>query len=89
MKEKIAKNSLIVTGIAFVVGIILIFLSASIGQRLGYNAIQSNGGSMETSAYERIIAANTDNFRMGGLVISLVGGFGALLSGYALYTEMK
>ena len=38
---------------------------------------------MEISEYERVITINTDNFRIGGLALSLVGGFGSLLSGYA------
>lgn len=86
MKKKIATTSLIVTGITFVVGLILIFSSTSIGESFGQNAMQANGGMMDIPEYERIITVNTENFRMGGLVISLVGGFGSLLSGYALYT---
>ena len=79
---------MIVTVVAFVVGLILIFSSASIGEYFGQNAIDANGGMMDTSEYERIITDNTENFRMGGVVLSLVGGLGLLLSGYALYTEI-
>lgn len=88
MRIKIAKNSLTCMGISFIVGLIFIFLSTSIGESFGQNAIQANGVSMETSEYERIITSNTENFRVGGLVISLVGGVGSLLSGYALYNEI-
>lgn len=88
MKSKIAKNSLVVMGVAFIVGLILIFSSASIGESFAQNAIQANGGEMDTSEYERIITSNTENLRMVGLVISLVGGLGSLLSGYALYNEI-
>lgn len=88
MKEKVAKNALIVTGITFFVGLILIFSSTSIGESFGQNALDSNGGMMNTPEYERIITENTQNFRIGGLVLSLVGGLGSLLSGYALYNEI-
>lgn len=88
MKKKMAKISLGVMVTTFVIGIILIFSSASIGQNMGHNAIQRRGGSMDTSQYERIIDTNTSNFRTVGLVLSLVGGFGLLLSGYALYNEL-
>jgi len=74
--------------IAFIIGIMLIFSSVTIGQSIGDNAIRRNGGSMDTSRYERIIDANTLNFRTVGLVVSLVGGIGMLLSGYALYKEI-
>lgn len=61
---------------------------ASIGQKMGSDAINARGGSMDTSSYERIIDTNTSNYRTVGLVLSLVGGFGTLLSGYALYKEL-
>ena len=43
---------------------------------------------MDTSQYERIIDTNTSNFRTVGLILSLAGGFGFLLSGFALYNEL-
>ncbi|MCC3866207.1 hypothetical protein K0040_18295 [Terrisporobacter petrolearius] len=88
MKKKIVKNSIIVMGISFVIGIILVFKSPSIGQNMGDNAIQENDGSMDTNQYEMIIKSNTESFRTGGLVISLIGGLGLLLSGYAFYNEI-
>lgn len=88
MKTKIAIKSLIVTGIAFVIGIILIFSSAEIGQSKGMKAMTENGGMMDTNEYESIVEDSTKSYRTGGVVISLVGGFGVLISGYALYNEI-
>jgi len=88
MKKKMTIISLPVTCIIFVVGIILIFTSLSIGQNAGRQAIASAGGSMDTSQYERIVNITSENYRTGGLVLALVGGFGALLSGYAFYKEI-
>lgn len=88
MKKKMARISLFIMIITFGIGLVLIFSSPSIGQSMGDNAIQSNGGSMDTNRYERIIDANASNFRTAGLVISIVGGIGLLLSGYALYKEL-
>jgi hypothetical protein len=88
MKKRIAKQSLVVMVVMLLIGLILILSSASIGNRIGSNAIQRNGGSMDTSQYERIIDTNTSNFRTVGLILSLVGGFGMLLSGFALYNEL-
>jgi hypothetical protein len=72
----------------FVIGLTLVLSSTSIGNRMGHNAIQSNGGVMDTNKYERIIDTNTSNFQTVGLILSLVGGFGLLLSGFALYNEL-
>ena len=74
--------------IVLVLGFILIFSSGSIGQNKGDSAVVSNGGSMDTSQYIRIIETTTSNFRTTGLILSLIGGFGFLISGYELYKEL-
>lgn len=88
MKMKFVKNSIISMGIAIVIGFILIFSSGSIGQKRGDWAITANGGSMDTSQYERIIEATTSNLRTVGIILSLIGGTGFLISGYTLYKEL-
>ncbi|MCF6466147.1 hypothetical protein [Clostridium sp. Cult2] len=88
MKKIIAKRTLYIMVIMLIVGLIIILSSTAIGNRMGNNAIQKNGGSMDTSQHERIIDTNTSNFRTVGLILSLVGGFGMLLSGFALYNEL-
>ncbi len=88
MKKVIAKRALYVMVVMLIVGLILILSSTAIGSRMGSNAIQRNGGSMDTGQYERIIDTNTSNFRTVGLILSLVGGFGMLLSGFAFYNEL-
>lgn len=74
--------------VMLIIGLMLILSSTALGSRMGSNAIQRNGGSMDTSQYERIIDTNTSNFQTVGLILSFVGGFGFLLSGFALYNEL-
>ena len=88
MKKKIAIASLAIMCVMFIVGLVLIFSAPTIGQNAGSAAMRNNGGSMDTSKYERIVDETTASYRIGGLVISLVGGFGLLASGYALYKEI-
>lgn len=88
MKKVMAKRTLYIMGVMLIVGLILILFSTEIGNKMGYNAIQRSGGSMDTSQYERIIDTNTSNFKTVGLILSLVGGLGFLLSGFALYNEL-
>ncbi|MBP1925232.1 xanthine dehydrogenase molybdopterin-binding subunit B [Sedimentibacter acidaminivorans] len=88
MKKVIVKRALCIMIVMFFIGLILIISSTAIGNKMGHNAIQRNGGSMNTIRYERIIDNSTSNFRTVGLILSLVGGFGFLLSGYALYNEL-
>ena len=88
MKKKIARRTLYIVVIILIIDLALILSSTSMGDRIGYNAIQRHGGSMDTSQYERIIDTNISNFRTVGLILSLVGGCGLLLSGFALYNEL-
>lgn len=89
MKNKFLIGSFKCMVTSFIIGMILIFLSTSIGQKMGYNAIEANGGGMETSQYEIIIKSNIGNFRTGGFVLSFIGGLGILMSGYNLYKNME
>lgn len=82
------KRALYAMVVMLIVGLILILSSTSIGNRMGSNAMRRNGGAMDTGQYERIVDTNTSNFRTVGLISSLVGGFGMLLSGFALYNEL-
>lgn len=88
MKLKMAKTSLCVMIITLGIGFIMIFSSLSLGQNIGDNAMQKNGGAMDTRAYERIIDTSTSNFQTVGEILSLIGGLGILLSGYAFYKEL-
>lgn len=88
MKKKFAKNALLVMIVLTILGLTFIFSSGTIGQNTGSSAIASNGGSMDTNIYERIIDSTTTSFQIGGAILSLIGGFGILLCGYALYKEL-
>lgn len=85
--EKV-KSDITSMEIFFILGFVLIFSSSSIGENKGDRLIVSTGGSMDISQYERIIESTTSNFRTTGLILSLVGGFGFLISGYAIYKEL-
>jgi hypothetical protein len=88
MKKKFALNALLVMIVLTILGLIFIFSSGTIGQNMGSNAIANNGGSMDTNTYERIIDSTTTSFQIGGVILSLIGGYGILLCGYALYKEL-
>jgi len=74
----------VVMCILFIIGIVLIFSAPSAGENAGIRAIQNHGGGMDTNHFVRIIESTTKSYQTGGLVISLVGGFGLILNGYFL-----
>jgi len=53
-------------------GLVLILSARSIVMNAGDRTIRNNGGTMDTSQFERIVDETTASYRMTGLVISLV-----------------
>jgi|GEM_PF-884567 hypothetical protein len=88
MKKKFVSGAMIIMIIIFIVGVALIFNSSGIGEKAGNVALHSQGGTMDTSSFQRIINTTTTNFQIVGTILSLIGGFGVLISGYALYKEL-
>lgn len=84
MKYKTEKIYLIIMGIVFVIGIILILSSVSIGRNIASDILTKEGG-MSTEEYKLIIRSYIESWRICGVVVSLLGGAGTLFSGYILY----
>lgn len=88
MKKKYVLTSLIIMVGLFIGGLVILFSSTDMGQNEGHRVIQANGGFMDTQQYNNVINSATENYRTAGMVISLVGGLGSLLSGYGVYKEI-
>ena len=88
MKKKFAIASFTAMVATFIIGLIFLFSSGKVGRSVGDGVLHSNGGSMNTSSYERIVDTTTTNFQIGGGILSMIGGFGLLLSGYIIYKEI-
>ena len=88
MKKKFIIRVLSVISVTFIIGLVLIFSAPSIGINAGDRAVRNAGGTMETSQVEWIVDETTASYRLTGLVVSLVGGFGMVTSGYVLYKEI-
>lgn len=88
MKLKISKMYLVIMAITFIVGLILILSSVSIGRSIALNILIKAGG-MDTSEYQLIIKSYIESVKVCGVVISLLGGAGTLLGGYLLYNNIN
>lgn len=64
--------------VIFAMGILLIFQSTKRGFEKGNDAIWENGGSIETSKYNRIVEESIKNYRITGIIFAAVGGVGVL-----------
>jgi len=87
MKRNVAIWALVGMSVFFIVGLVLIFSASSVGLRAGDNYAKGGIGFYGNIDYEHIVTGTTASYQIGGLVISLVGGFGLLVSGYTLYKE--
>ena len=87
-KQKIAKQALTYNAVIMVIGLVLILTSGWLGEYMGSNALQNQGGVMDTSEYERIMQNTTQNVRSVGFIVSIISGIGLVMSGYALYNQM-
>lgn len=83
------KTILIVASCFFFIGLILIFSSPLFGQYAGEMALLNLEGAMSELEHERIISMATLACMTGGLVISLVGGFGLILSSFIAFKNSK
>lgn len=81
MSCKIANKCLIIMGIIFILGLILTISSVNIGRNVALDELTKTGG-MTTEEYRLVIKSYIDAFRTCGLVVSLFGGLGTLLSAY-------
>jgi hypothetical protein len=84
MKNKYAIIAFVVMCLMFVVGLVLIFSSPEMGQTAANAAVRRHGGSMDTNQFLLIFEGAVSSYRVGGIILSLVGGFGLLGSGYIL-----
>ena len=82
MDKKLYRATMIGGVILFVIGIFLILYAADLGRELAYQAIQANGGSMDTEEFMFIMRSKTLSFQLAGTVCSIVGGIGVFLFEY-------
>lgn len=86
MKEHV-KNVFDACVALLIVGIVIIFNAANIGESIGSIAMQLNGGTMFTEYYNDLVNASTTAFILLGFICSLVSGIGILL--FNFYKAIK
>ena len=77
--------------LAFIVGLVLIFIAPIVwtsGDAIS-SIVQHNGGSMEGTMVQIAVSGKIVSYQFGGLVISLVSGFGMIAGAYVLFKEIQ
>ena len=88
-KKQMFAGLLVVLVLLFVLGLILILASTSIGQKTAQIEIQRNGGSMDTMMYQYFLNGAAASYRVTGAILSLISGVGVLLAGMLNYLQRK
>ncbi len=76
MKDSLKRVSALIFVALFVVGLTLILTASSRGQNNGNTALRRHGGSMETVLYNRVIEESTTDYRIAGVIMAVIGGYG-------------
>ena len=84
MDKELKRMVLVVGAISLVIGMIVLFSATNFGLAMAQNAINANGGSMDTEMYYWIMQSNARSFQMGGAIVSALGGLVTILGLYKM-----
>lgn len=72
-------SSIVIFGIIFIAGLIIILNSIHFGDMSTYSIMQANGGTMDTDKYLLYMEQSIINYRLLGVILSALGGLGILI----------
>ncbi len=88
-KKQLHTGVMVVLVLLFILGLVLVLMSATIGLSTANAEIAKNGGVMDTAMYEYIMVNSAESYRIVGAILALISGVGALMAGYAGYRQKK
>ena len=87
--KKVYTGILVVLVLLFVLGLVLVLTSATIGLSTASAELAKNGGSLDTNMYQYIMSNTAESYRIVGAILALITGVGALMAGFAGYKQKK
>ena len=88
-KRQTYTGVMVVLVLLFVLGLVLVLTSATIGLSTASAELAKNGGSMDTAMYQYIMSNTAESYRIVGAILALITGVGALMAGFAGYKQKK
>lgn len=88
-KAKTYTGVMVVLILLFLLGLVLVLTSATIGLSTANAELAKNGGSMDTAMYQYIMSNTAESYRLVGAILAIITGVGALLSGWVGYQQRK
>ena len=88
-KKQTYTGMMVVLVLLFVLGLVLVLTSATIGLSTANAELAKNGGSMDTAMYQYIMSNTAESYRLVGAILAVITGVGALLAGWAGFQQRK
>lgn len=88
-KKQTYSGMVVVLVLLFVLGLVLVLTSATIGLSTANAEIAKNGGSMDTAMYQYVMTNTAESYRLVGAILAVITGIGALLAGWAGFMQRK
>ncbi len=88
-KKQTYSGMMVVLVLLFVLGLVLVLTSASIGLTTANAELAKGGGTMDTAMYQYIMANTAESYRLVGAILAVITGVGALLAGWAGFIQRK
>jgi len=88
-KKQVFAGLIVVMVLLFVLGLILVLASTSMGMKTAQTEVQRNGGSMDTAMYQYILENAAESYRIAGAILAMISGVGLLLAGMVNYKQKK
>ena len=88
-KRQTYTGVMVVLVLLFVLGLVLVLTSATIGLSTASAELAKNGGSLDTSMYQYIMSNTAESYRIVGAILAIITGIGALMAGWAGFMQRK
>lgn len=88
-KKQTYTGLMVVLVLLFVLGLVLVLTSATIGLKTANAELSKNGGSMDTVMYQYIMSNTAESYRIIGAILAIITGVGALLAGMVEFKQKK
>jgi len=86
-KKQTYTGVMVVLILLFVLGLVLVLTSATIGLSTANAEAAKNGGVMDSAMYQYVMSNTAESYRVVGAILAVITGVGALLAGLVGYRQ--
>ncbi len=86
--QKTYVGMMVVLVLLFVLGLLLVLTSATIGLSTA-NAELIKNSTLDTGMYQYIMTNTAESYRIVGAILAIITGIGALMAGWAEFMQRK